>query len=195
MKLYLVRHGATELNLKGLYHGWTDSRLCAEGIQQCAYLRDKLSQVHFDAVYTSPLQRAVHSAELITGWPRERLRIAAGLKEFHFGLWEGLNPEEAERLYPEEWRGWSEDWMNCGPPRGEVFREFYARVKDCFTGLITDNPAETLLIVSHNGPLQVIAGVLLQLPPEGYWQFAFESGCYSLFEAGRGRAVARKINA
>jgi alpha-ribazole phosphatase len=195
MKLYLVRHGATEFNLKQVYHGWTDSVLGAAGIQQCEYLRDKLSPVRFDAVASSPLRRAVQSAELITGWPQDRLRIVAGLKELHFGLWEGLKPQEAGRLYPKEWQDWTEDWMNCGPPRGESFGEFYQRVKDCFTGLITDNPAETMLIVSHDGPLKVIAGVLLNLPPEGYWRFVFEFGCYSLFEMDRRLTVVRKLNA
>jgi alpha-ribazole phosphatase len=194
MKLYLVRHGATEYNLKRFYQGWSDTALCAEGIQQCEHLREKLSRVHFDAVISSPLRRAVHSAQLISGLNPDQIRIEAGLKEFHFGLWEGLKPQEAERLYPEEWRAWTGDWMSCGPPRGEVFREFYWRVKDCFTGLITNNPAETLLVVSHDGPLKVIAGVLLRLPPEGYWSFAFESGCYSLFEVCQDRPIVWKIN-
>ena len=194
MKLYLVRHGATEFNRKRVYQGWSDTALCVEGIQQCEHLREKLSQVHFDAVISSPLRRALHSAELITGWPQDRLRIAAGLKEFKFGLWEGLESQEAERLYPEAWRAWAGDWMNCGPPRGEVFREFYGRVKDCFTGLVSENPGDTLLIVAHDGTLKVIAGLLLNMPPESFWRFAFESGCYSLFEAGRELTVVRKLN-
>jgi alpha-ribazole phosphatase len=195
MKIYLVRHGVTECNLKRVFHGWTDAALCNEGIHQCVQLRDKLSRVHFDTVISSPLQRALHSAQLISGVAREQIRIETDLKEFHFGLWEGLNYQKAERLYPKEWQAWNADWINCGPPQGEIFREFYQRVKACFDGLIADNPAETWLIVSHDGPLKVIAGLLLNLPKEDYWRFAFEFGCYSLFEMDRGFAMVRKLNA
>ena len=194
MKIYLARHGETEFNQKKFYHGWTNSLLCAEGINQCGVLREKLKEIRFDAIISSPLERALHSAEIITGKSRDTIRVCEGLKEFNFGLWEGRHYQDLEKNHPQEWQAWSKDWLNFRLPEGESFQVFYQRVKTCFEETIQVYRNKTILVVSHEGPLKIIAGLLLNLKPEDYWRFGFEFGCYSLFETGPGVSIVKKIN-
>jgi alpha-ribazole phosphatase len=194
MQLYLVRHGATELNEKQVYQGWTDAALSETGRWQCELVRQKLRGVNFDVVLCSPLERAVSSAELISGLTRERIRICEALKEINFGIWEGLSYQEVERQYPQKWQAWCNDWQGCELPRGESFTVFYQRVKSGWEELQSLYHDKTLLIVSHAGPLRVIAGILLHLQPEDFWRLSFEFGCYSRFEFVRKTSVLKKLN-
>jgi alpha-ribazole phosphatase len=194
MKLYLVRHGATELNEKELYQGWTDADLSVTGKRQCELVQQKLHGVCFDVVLSSPLERAISSAELISGMDRNQIRICAAFKEINFGVWEGLSYQEAERQNPREWHAWGADWQGYRPPQGECFTDFYERVRRGWKELTPLYSGKTVLIVSHAGPLRVIASLLLNMKPEDYWRLSFESGCYSLFEFNQGIPVLRRVN-
>jgi alpha-ribazole phosphatase len=194
MRLYLVRHGATELNEKQVYQGWTDVDLSAAGKAQCESARQKLRGVGFDVVVSSPLQRAVKSAQLISGAARDLIVTCEAFKEICFGVWEGLSYQEAERLDPREWRSWCADWRNYAPPRGESFGGFYQRVRRGWEELALVDCEQTILLVGHAGPLRVIAGILLNMRSEDYWRLSFECGCYSLFESDHGIPVLRKVN-
>jgi alpha-ribazole phosphatase len=194
MQLYLVRHGVTELNEKQVYQGWTDTALTEKGKAQCEAVRWKLRDVRFDAVVSSPLQRTLHSARIISGFSAECIRTYEFLREFNFGVWEGLSYGEAERQYPREWQAWCADWQDYGLPQGESFTGFYQRVKSGFAQLLPAYRGQTVLLVGHAGPLRVIAGALLKMHPEDYWRLSFEFGCYSLFEFHQETPVLQKIN-
>jgi alpha-ribazole phosphatase len=194
MQLYLVRHGVTELNEKQVYQGWTDAGLSKTGRGQCELVKQKLSGVSFDAVVSSPLQRAISSAQLICGVDRDQIMICEAFKEIHFGRWEGLSYQEAERQYPREWRAWCADWQGYSPPQGECFTDFYERVRRGWEELTPLYSGKTVLIISHAGPLRVIASILLKMQVADYWRLSFEFGCYSRFEIDQELPVLRKIN-
>lgn len=194
MQLYLVRHGATVVNEKGLYQGWTDAALTETGKRQCELVKEKLSRVKFDTVISSPLERAVSSAQIIAGIPRNYIITNEALKEINFGAWEGLSFCEAEQKYPAEGRAWCTDWINCGPPQGENFAVFYQRVVVGLEQIINCYPGKTVLLVSHDGTLRCIINRLLDLPTEAFWRFSFEFGCYSKLEINQGITVLKKIN-
>ena len=84
--LYLVRHGQTELNVQSILQGWHDSSLTARGREQALTARTAFAArgVAFDHVYSSPLGRARHTAELIVGEGRS-IELVDDLREWHFG--------------------------------------------------------------------------------------------------------------
>lgn len=90
MKLYFVRHGQTDWNVKQLTQGWTDITLNETGVKQAEALRDKLAQpgLEFDAVYSSPLQRVRKTAEIATSGNYEII-LDDRLKERNCGEFEG----------------------------------------------------------------------------------------------------------
>jgi alpha-ribazole phosphatase len=194
MQLYLVRHGVTALNERQVYQGWTDTILTAGGRVQCEAAWRKLRDVCFDTVVSSPLKRALDSAQIISGFAREQIRTSEALKEINFGVWEGLSHQEVERRYPREWRAWCADWQGYGPPQGENFTDFYRRVRLGWEELAANYGGQTVLLVSHAGPLRVIAGILLNMPVADYWRLSFDCGCYSRFEFDNGLPVLRKVN-
>ena len=67
INLYLTRHGETDLNNKNIYYGWTDIKLTSNGELQCTDLKNKLKNFKFDVIISSPLERALKSAQIISG--------------------------------------------------------------------------------------------------------------------------------
>lgn len=194
-KLYLVRHSETDLNQKQVYYGWTNTPLNYEGKRQCELLHKKLIDISFDTVISSPLSRAIDSARLITGAAPEAIIRCEGLREFNFGEWEGRHYQEVAEKCPDEWAQWCNDWQNYCIPGGESFYIFYQRVKKEFeTILKIYNDKERILIISHQGTLRVIAGLLLRMNPEDLWRLDFDFGSYTMFEFNRDIPVLRKMN-
>jgi alpha-ribazole phosphatase len=194
MKLYVARHGETNLNKKKVYQGWVDSELNEEGIKHCEEIRDKLSCITFDVVITSPLKRAVQSAEIIAGTPHSKFITCDAFKELNFGLWEAMHYKEIEKNYPLEWNLWSEDWVNYTIPHGESFKIFYHRVEQGLKNMLEEYKDSTVLLVSHEGTLKVITTLLLNLGIEYYWRFNFQFGTYSEFHVTNDMAMIKKLN-
>ena len=92
MKIYIVRHGQTEMNRAGALQGRTDLPLTGQGIAQAERLRDYFREqgIHFDRVYSSPLGRAVRTAEIAAGWSGP-LVIDERLTEMDYGPYEGVD--------------------------------------------------------------------------------------------------------
>jgi len=65
VKLFLIRHGQTELNLEGRYQGSMDTELTSVGIRQAKLAKKYLSMVIFSSIYSSPLKRALNTASII----------------------------------------------------------------------------------------------------------------------------------
>jgi len=194
MQLYLVRHGATVGNESGVYQGWSDTALSPAGRRQCEAIRRKLERIEFDVVISSPLGRAISSAQLITGLSRDQILICEAFKEFNFGAWEGLSYREVQRQYPREWQAWCSDWQVAVLPGGENFTAFYQRIHDGWERLAEVYHSQSILLVGHAGPFRVLASILLKMPPESCWRLSFDFGCYSWFECQEGIPVFRKLN-
>ncbi|AEB76067.1 alpha-ribazole phosphatase [Clostridium botulinum] len=192
--LYLARHGESELNVTGVYFGATDCSLTQKGENQCIELREKLRDINFDVIITSPLKRAFHSAELISNASKEDIIVFEDIMELDFGAWEGMNYKDIEKKYNSEWQEWINDWVNASPPNGESFKDFYTRVEISLENILSKYKDKKILVVCHQGTLRVIASVLLEIGSSGYWRFAFDYGKYSLFEIIDGFAVLKKIN-
>jgi len=190
VKLYLVRHGETECNKKGVYMGSTDVPLNETGIRQGEILREKLKDVRFDKIITSPYSRAYKTAEIIS--QENQIEIDNKLTEIDFGVFEGLSYKEISKKYPKEVSFWSKDWINVAPPQGEKFIDFYNRVVEATNTIVSYN--KDILIVSHEGPLKVLISSMLKLPIEGFWNFRFNHGCYSVLEIIDNHPVINAIN-
>lgn len=195
MRLYVVRHGETNLNKKKVYQGWIESHLTEEGKEQCKLLKNKLSDEKFDVVITSPLKRAVQTSEIIIGRDYDKLISCKAFKELNFGLWEAMHYKEIEKSYPNEWELWGKDWINYTIPGGESFNMFYSRVEIGLKNMLEDYKDKTVLLVSHEGVLKVITIMLLNLTMEHYWRFNFEFGSYSEFHIKDNMAMLKKLNA
>ncbi len=194
-ELYLIRHGETELNTKGVYYGWTDCELSEKGVMQAEDLADILQNVCFDAVISSSLARAVVTAVIVSGFTPDEIIKDDRLRELNFGDWEGMHYSEVKEKHKEAWENWGRDWKNAAPPKGESFFEIYRRVKSCIEDILKEYEGKRVLVVSHQGAMRIIPMVLMGLQMEAYWSFTAEQGRYSHYEIDEnGNCLIRKIN-
>lgn len=87
--IYLVRHGETEWNKKGIIMGQLDSPLTEEGLTQVNTTAEELKNISFDAIFSSDLFRAFRTAEIIKLERELVIQTSKALRERTFGSWEG----------------------------------------------------------------------------------------------------------
>ncbi len=195
MRVYMVRHGETILNQKGCYYGTSDVDLTDRGIAQAEELQKILKGITFDQVITSPLIRARRTASLVTGRDMDDMISDHRLEEQHFGIFEGMTYRKLQETYPGELALWNRDYMNYRIPGGESFLDVRRRIGDYCRELreLSDRKG-TILLAAHKGTFGHMLAELLHLPPEGYWHFVFEQGCYSCVDLEDGTVIIRKLN-
>ena len=193
-ELYLVRHCETELNVSMVYYGWTDVDINEKGIKQAEKIKIALNEVEFDTVISSPLKRAVHTAQIISGKNDNEIIIENRLRELNFGAWEGLSVKEVKEKYKVEFESWHKDWINYSLPQGESYIELYNRVKMSLEKILTENKDKKILLVSHLGCLKIIITLLLKMDINCYWNFVVEQGAYSLFQMFEDNITMKKLN-
>src|SRR5580704_7422596 len=102
MILYCVRHGETVFNAAGRIQGQTDSELSELGRRQCQLVAQALAGEPIEAIYSSPLKRALEGAHCVADRLRLRVCIDARLMEINAGIFQELAWEDIERRYPAE---------------------------------------------------------------------------------------------
>lgn len=172
-KLFILRHGQTESNVRGTYLGYTDIPLNETGQHQAKELGKRLSTVCFDAVYTSPQQRAIETAQQVISQQKSPpvMKMNDGLRERDFGIFDDLTHEEIQKKYPKELSCWLEDWLEYQIPKGESAREVQNRVGDTLDKIIAENKGRTVAVVTHLGVLRHAIAYLLKLDIADAWHF------------------------
>ena len=184
MKIYLVRHGQSEGNVRELWYGSSDLPLTDLGRQQAREAGEKLRNVAFSACYASPLSRALDTAELVMEGRPEPMYIVPDLREQHMGLFEPKSVPEIKAEDPAFFRALMADWIHITPPEGEPFDTGLApRVAKVLDSIVEKE--EDALIVAHNGPLVFAISHLLGLPIEAAGRFYLKQGCYTMIEIDR----------
>ena len=193
-KLILVRHGDTELNSRERFWGQTDVKLSAAGFRQAERLRDRLAAQKIDAIYSSNLQRASVTAEIIAAKHQLAVTICAELGEINFGKLEGLTFEEISQLYPEAAKLWGATTFAVQFPGGESVAELNKRVSNFRSRLKKHAPEETILIVAHNATLRLLMCQLLSLELPRFRQFRLDLASLSILDTYPQGAILSLLN-
>lgn len=177
--IVFLRHGkVVRLEEKRIY-GETDIMLHTEGIEKTMRAGEYLKQDDFDAVYCSPLTRAVHSLENVTktakrDWPKPVLD--ARLKEMNFGLAEMKTHEEIQNEMPKLQAQMAADYLSTQFPNGESIPILHKRVQNFLQEEILAKPASRILVVAHSGVIRTALCSLLKLDLTHYWDFFIDFG-------------------
>jgi broad specificity phosphatase PhoE len=121
-------------------------------------LAQQLETCGIERILSSPLRRALRTAQLIAAQLGIEVATDARLNEISYGTWDGLRWEEIERADPETARRKLEDWWNVTPLGGEPVEAFYRRVEQAWHSLL-EHPAGITAVVAHRG----VNAVLLDL--------------------------------
>ncbi len=195
MKLYLVRHGQTDMNKEKLYYGWTDCPINDVGRKQAETLHQYFKNIHCHKVITSDLKRSIETAEIITKGQKVVLEKRQAFRELNFGLWEGKHYKVLQKEYPDAFEQWGRDWKSFCMPEGEAFFTFYERIRKELENVIQQTPEDnTVLLVTHNGVMSAMLCVLTGAGYDGFWRFFLEQETYSLVSVRNGLITIEKIN-
>ena len=118
-RVFLIRHGATELTAEDRFAGSTDVKLSDIGRAQVMRLADRLSLEKVAGVYCSDLSRTQETAAILAAPHRIEVQPRPGLREIAHGHWEGMTRQEVENKWPEEAQEWENDPFTFAPPGGE----------------------------------------------------------------------------
>ena len=166
--LILVRHGESEWNRAGRIQGQVNSPLTDLGINQAKAIRDHLSGILLNQeleIYTSPLDRALQTAEIIAqgiDYPSRKIIIEERLNDFNLGEISGtFGWDKVAEIFPEQAQLRLQDPMRFHPSGGESGAEFEARLRSLLEDLMDECTLK--LMVSHGIVNKFIRGILKNL--------------------------------
>lgn len=154
--LYIVRHGETDWNIKGLMQGQTDVTLNQAGIKQAKELAKRLKNIHFNAVFSSDLLRARRTAEIISLERKLAIKTTQILRERSFGKFEGLSYKE----YGNQLRKMFDKFEKLSIAKKQKFKfhptiesdeELLTRLTPLIREIAVAYPGKNVLIVTHGG--------------------------------------------
>lgn len=188
-QLILVRHGETLHNVAGIAQGWNDSDLSDEGREQVRRLAERLLPFAPTAIYSSPLGRALSTAQAIadaTGLP---IATLDDLREMNYGRWEGRSFLEVRQESEDVYRRWISD-ETCPCPDGESHADVRARLERALGAIDSERP----VLVTHGTAIRIAATVLLKLPVMAAHHFAQDNTGMNVFVRRQDRWVLKAWN-
>ena len=186
-RVILVRHGQSTYNLQRRIQGRLDKSILTEAGRAAAMqVGDTLSSITFDAAYSSPLQRAKETAEIIvsrlTNPPQ--LQPTDQLMEIDLPLWEGMLRQDAIDQFPEAYRIWQQQpdkfSMKLPSKEGEIEHfpvvALFANARKFWQELLSRHNSGTILVVAHNGINRALIATASEVSP-AYYQSIQQSNC------------------
>lgn len=158
MKIYLIRHGEVNHNLYKIYSN-EDEDLNETGIKQAEKLKEKMQNIEYDIVISSPLKRAKHTAEIINVKNRNTI-LDERLKERDPGSLNGQPLEMTDR--EEYWNYYS----NIQYGTSETMEHLFSKVKDFLDELKTKE-YNSVVIVAHSGISKAFYAYFNGIPEDG----------------------------
>jgi alpha-ribazole phosphatase len=180
--LLLIRHGQTEWNVAGRYQGQKDPPLNETGIGQAETLAKNLCGMKFHAIYTSPLQRCLKTAQIIADLRAISIYPEPRLMEINQGVWEGQLYCDIKRRYPEQLQRWEQQPWLFSPPDGETLEHLQARVITAIEYIRSIHRGQIIGVVTHQLPLRVIKVAYQKVAREKVLSITFPNCYYELLK-------------
>jgi len=179
-EIILARHGETEWNVEEVFRGRIDVELNETGIKQAELLAEYLTDSKIDAIYSSPLKRALKTAEIIAGYHKLDVEIAPGLIDFDYGKWQGLPHQEVKDKYKELYAEWVNSPDKVKMPTGESLNDVRKRAIDVVDSVIAKYNG-TVILVSHRVVNKVLICALLGLDNSHFWNIRQDTCAITTF--------------
>jgi broad specificity phosphatase PhoE len=192
--LILVRHGQTNWNVIGRYMGWMDEALNEEGLRQAEKVADRLREWPISAVYSSPLKRAVKTAEIAAGPHSLHVEAVEGLGEMRIGAWEGMFAGDIAARYPELWKTWRANPGDFRMPGGESLGDVGERAVKTFGRIIERSEGKMVLAVTHDVVVRMLVAHCLGVGAEIYRRLEVGNASITVIECDGAKRRLRALN-
>lgn len=181
MILYCVRHGESTYNVEGRLQGQSDEpRLSPLGRKHAEALTDTLGRLDIDAIYSSPLTRAMETAQPLADALKLPIQCDDRLKEINIGVFQGTLAAELADHFPQEAARWRSQDPDFRIPGGESRRDLMLRAQAAFAGIFS-SAHKTVAVVAHGGVLAAAFKALIGVPAERN-PFMLYNGSISMLE-------------
>jgi probable phosphoglycerate mutase len=173
IRIILVRHGRTAWNAREgqgpRFRGTIDLPLAKEGVAQAEITARRLADEPLAAIYSSPLQRAARTAEIISGPHALPVRILSGLGSMDYGDWAGEFHSDVARRWPHVYRQWQHNPFSIQIPGGESHNALRERAVAALREILSrHDDGDTIAVISHQVVTRTLVCVLAELPDPGF---------------------------
>jgi len=181
-KIYLIRHGLTESNKNNIYAGWNEESLCQEGINALLEIGKKLKEFKIEKIYSSPIRRAIQTAEVLNSFLNKAVEIEENLKEMKMGPWEGLSEEVVAEKFPKEWRIWNLEPSELKLDGRETLKELHLRALEAVKKISNLSDSLKILAVTHVALIRVLIIYYNNLSMDDYRKIDVPNSAVYLFD-------------
>lgn len=186
-RFILVRHGQTEWNRVERFRGRADVPLNATGLDQAAATGRRIAAAWQPAaVYSSPLSRAIQTADAVVSHFNQEVQVLPGLIDIDYGQWQGLTPDEASSRWPKLVDAWNNAPHTAHIPDGETLADVHARGLAAVRELANRHEGQTIVLVSHTVMNRAILLAVLGLGNDRFWRLRQDPCAINVFEVDRG---------
>lgn len=181
-RIILVRHGQTVWNKEEIFRGRIDIDLDEVGIAQAKLLARTLGNQQINAVYSSPLKRAVNTAISIANYHQNKVCIDDHFIDMNYGKWEGKSCDEIKETFRDLYQKWIKDPHLIRIPDGETLNEVRLRAIIGLNQILDKYEGKTIIIVSHRVVNKMLICALLGLENSSFWKIKQDTACFSIFD-------------
>ena len=178
--IFLIRHGQSDGNREGRFRGRHDFPLDETGLRQAEEAAAALKNAPIQAVYSSPLVRAVSTAEPIARALGLGVELVPGLTNISLGSWEGVKKDEIARRFPELWHLWLTDPESLAEPGMETLQQAGRRAKKALDELVRRHAGGEFAVVSHRSVIKPMLAECLGIGRPSFWRLAVDAASISL---------------
>ena len=162
LRIYFLRHGQTLQSRENHFCGsGLNPDLTAEGLQMAHCFADSYRDTQWQAIYASPLTRAVNTANCVSTQTKLKLKLSDDIKEISFGAWEGKTADEVNKEFHDDYIRWMADPAWCPPTNGETATAIAERGMRFIAQIREEVPSGNVLVVSHKATIRIILCSLL----------------------------------
>jgi broad specificity phosphatase PhoE len=176
-RVFLIRHGSTELSAEDRFAGAVDVLLSDAGRDQARRLGARLAREKIGVAFASPMQRTMDTARLVVEPHGIEVTPVDGIREIAHGRWEGMRRDEVERQFPEEYIRYEHDPFSFSPVGGESGLQVTARALPALLRIVEDHGNDRIVIVSHKATIRLLLSTLLGFDPRKYRDRLDQSPC------------------
>jgi len=193
--IILVRHGQTEWNREERFRGLADVPLNETGLAQAEATGRRIAAAwHVSAVYSSPLSRALKTAEAIAHHFNLPVQAHPLLADINYGEWQGLSPKEVKVKWPAILDTWYHSPGMAEIPGGESLNSVRARGLSTARELADIHPGQTLVLVGHTVINRAILLAVLGLGTHRFWHIGQDTCAINVFETLGHDFILKSLN-
>jgi len=192
--LLLIRHGENEYVKTGKMAGRLPGvHLNERGRQQAADLAKALADVQLKAIYSSPLERAVETAEPIADGRKIKIQLRSELMDNDIGTWQGRSLKALSRL--KMWKTVQQAPSRFTFPEGESFLQSQTRIASCLDGIAASHkPKDIVAVVFHADPIKLAVAHYLGMPLDHFQRLGCDTGSVTVLYVSDVGAHLIKLN-